>query len=125
MAIENPENQQEQTAPDRPSTRRGDAVKGSRLAINEQAAQISRASAGKSYQDGENLAITEAKGLVLGYVETSQAITEMVAEELERARAGFSEALSSCQPEAPATRDKESFLSDFRSELASLTGLTS
>lgn len=98
--------------------------KGSRLAVNQQAAQISATSASASYGDGEALALQEAEGFVMGYVETSQAVTELVAVQIEAAREGFSAAICSSAPSGRQGEDREAFLQDFGARLRSLTGLT-
>lgn len=97
--------------------------KGSRLAVNEQAADIALTSATASYADGEALALQEAQGLVMGYVETSQAVTEVVAAQIEKARQGFSSAIRSGAPQARQGEDREAFLTGFSAQLSSLTGL--
>ena len=94
------------------------------LSINEQASNIAQNSAKASYGSGENLAIASAQHLVQGYLETTSAITAVVAEELGRAHEGFAEALESATVTGVQRKDKESFLKDFRQALQSRTGLT-
>lgn len=96
--------------------------KTSGLAVNQQAAQISKRSATASYGDGEALALQEAEGLVMGYVQTSQAVTEVVATQIEQARQGFSAAIRSASSPVRSEGDREAFLTDFGARLSSLTG---
>lgn len=94
-------------------------AKGSKLAVNEQAAAISLNNASESYNDGQKLAMDSAMSFVEGFCETSELVTEAVGQEIAKARRGFSRAIASGLQEAQQTEDRDAFLTDFTARLSS------